>query len=365
MNNKEAYSLRRELLPSLADRLLQRHSLVAPTAISPQETLFAPVDRVDQIAWDYGNSLISPVAELFPPAEVLFEFDLSSRPPELHAPSPPAPTVLFGIRPCDATALRYLDDFFLRGDFVDSAYARRREATTLVVWACEQPASERCFCSCCEAGPVLDQGYDLQLVPVGDRVLVEVGSPQGAQMLDAARDLLEPADEWLMAKRDEQTEQLHQELSAVGNIPAAMRAVSGGSVPAECWDRLAARCMECGGCSMVCPKCTCFDVIDLYTGPQQGARLRAWDSCRLWGYSQEASGYNPRAAQADRTQRYAYHKLSHDYFQQYDAPGCVGCGRCLSVCLGGVDMEAMLAAIREAMPSGRRLSAVVGGDPTD
>jgi len=365
VNHSPVYSLKRELLPALASRLLESHSLVAPTWISPGEAIFATVDQPDQIAWDYGNSLISPVAELFPPAEVLFEFDLASRPPQLQTPPSPQPVVLFAVRPCDATALGYLDDFFLGGEFSDSAYARRREATTTVIWACESPASEHCFCSCCESGPVLEQGYDLQLVPVDDQVLVHIGSEKGTGLKETCADLLEIADELLLAQEKEQTEQLYQELSAQGNIPAAMRAISQGAVPEECWNSLAARCMECGGCSMVCPKCTCFEVIDLHTNPERGVRLRTWDSCRLCGYSREASGYNPRPERADRVTRYAYHKLSYACFQQNDTHGCVGCGRCLDVCLGGVDMPTMLQEIREAMPSGRRVSAAVGGNQAD
>ena len=46
------------------------------------------------------------------------------------------------------------------------------------------------------------------------------------------------------------------------------------------WDNVAARCLTCGNCTMVCPTCFCTNVEDVsdVTG-DHAERWRRWDSC--------------------------------------------------------------------------------------
>jgi len=100
------------------------------------------------------------------------------------------------------------------------------------------------------------------------------------------------------------------------------------------WEHLGLKCIQCGGCTFVCPTCTCFNVCDHSTGPGQGIRERSWDACLFGGFTREASGHNPRSTQALRLKRRHEHKLL-DYHRtdiQDGLCGCTGCGRCSDFC---------------------------------
>jgi len=53
---------------------------------------------------------------------------------------------------------------------------------------------------------------------------------------------------------------------------------------AKCWrnlEEIGNRCIECGGCTYVCPACTCFTVSDRQASANEVERVRIWDSCAL------------------------------------------------------------------------------------
>jgi len=126
---------------------------------------------------------------------------------------------------------------------------------------------------------------------------------------------------------------------------AALRKVTFDRVPERLWQEMGERCLGCGGCTFVCPTCSCFTVADAQAG-DAGERSRLWDSCLYETYTLEASGHNPRARRQHRVKARFFHKLSYQFARRNGVHGCVGCGRCVAVCLGGNDMPAVTAAIR-------------------
>jgi len=173
----------------------------------------------------------------------------------------------------------------------------------------------------------------------------------GQALADAWEDLLQPANDEMLALRDEQVQRTEEQLTTNAHMAAAIRRISAGSVPEGFWEEVGARCMGCAGCSLVCPKCTCFNVVDELLAERKGRRVRMKDSCRLAGYSLEASGHNPRPTQGDRARRWSYHKLSYRYLERNGQHGCVGCGRCAVVCMGCVDMPWVAQQVREVSRS--------------
>ena len=248
------------------------------------------------------------------------------------------------MRPCDVSGVLFLDHVFSR-DQEDIYYLRRRERSTLIALTCDDP-SESCFCVCADAGPFLKQGYDLQLTRLSDDYLAEVGSEKGAALVEAASDLFAAApDEMIHARRrmEEETESRFGDHKAY--FAAALRTGTCDRVPDTVWDEMADRCLECGGCSFVCPTCMCFLTADLDLG-DRGSRDRVWDSCAYECYAREASGHNPRAERKHRLKARFFHKLSHQFAKEAGAHGCVGCGRCVTTCMGTNDMPGVTAKIR-------------------
>jgi len=328
------------LLPA-ADRF------IAPLRGLHGDVLFASVDGPQDIELDFGNPIISPVSFVFPSHEVLLNYALrDGQPPETRRGDPPPSQVIFGIRPCDVAAIEYLDSFFLGGEFTDDVYAARREKTAIVAISCAGPQSETCWCTCSDAGPVAKSGFDLQLSPVAGTYLVEVGTERGAELASRVNGVLSACGEDLVEARNEQVERAWEQFERKGNLAAAMRWITRDQAPEQFWQELGARCLSCGSCSFVCPVCTCFDTYE-WAENGKGGRIRCWDSCRYAGYSLEASGFNPRADEADRAEHYAHHKLCYGTFEQQGRPGCVGCGRCVQVCLGQVHLPLVTEQIRE------------------
>jgi len=346
--NAERYSMLASKLREAAARLIPTVDVfIAPVTDRHDETFFVPVTDADEIVEQWRNSLQSPVSYLYPPRETLFEFDLTDAEPNLDFQLDERSRIIFGMRPCDTKAIGYLDNFLLGGDFVDTQYEARRRNTKLITMACAEPAFDTCWCGCSNAGPVAEDGYDVQLTPVENRLLVEIAEG-GEAIGEVWRDLLSPASERLVELRDEQAEQARESMVTQAHMGSAMRRVTAGSPPQEFWDDLGARCNSCGGCSLVCPKCTCFSAVDEMLSDTTGRRTRIKDSCRLRTYSLEASGHNPRALAADRAKRWSYHKLSQGYAERNGQHGCVGCGRCTQVCMGGVAMPYVALTVRKA-----------------
>jgi ferredoxin len=125
-----------------------------------------------------------------------------------------------------------------------------------------------------------------------------------------------------------------------------MRRISTSRVADALWDKMSDWCLECGGCNLICPTCYCFSVKDR-GGDGAWTRCRMWDSCQYAAFTLEASGHNPRPDRKARMKRRFFHKVSAQYYQRDDQVGCVGCGRCIQVCLGTTDMPAVVGAIRK------------------
>lgn len=290
------------------------------------------------------HSVISPVRHAYPQTQLLWRY--RTRPQmEVHPPPSPREIGIFGIRSCDVAAFRHLERFFSRKP-ADEIFMDAAERILLISITCAQPADGNCFCVCCDGGPFLESGFDIQLTDLGELFLLEVGSPKGETAVEKGKRFLEPAPDGAIRRRNELREAALHKFAITSHMATGIRKVTSRKVAESLWEEMAARCQECGGCSFVCPLCTCFDVSDHRESADSGRRERCWDSCHYAGYSREASGFNPRAEKASRFKRRFTHKLSYFCIQASGAHGCVGCGRCVSACFGGVDMPSVVNALR-------------------
>ncbi len=326
-------------------RLLERSEVVAPTTANGGDVTYAPVGSPDEVLWDFDNPLESPKRFVLPQTYPVAAIRRDGGHTRVQAAPEPPPRVLFNLRSCDVRAITLLRTVH-GADLPDAAFLRRLDALTLVSLGCAVPC-ELGFCPCCDAGPFLAQGHDLQLTDLGDEVLAEVGTPKGEALLAAAPQLFRRATMEAARRRADLEEAALRRLGEqTCHFASAMRRISTGRVAPELWEAFEDWCQECGGCNLVCPTCYCFSVKDRACDGGW-LRCRTWDSCQYPAFTLEASGHNPRPRRGDRIRRRFFHKASAQYYRRDGAVGCVGCGRCIKVCLGTTDMPAVVAAIRE------------------
>jgi ferredoxin len=265
---------------------------------------------------------------------------------EVSAPDRSAaarPRALLGVRSCDLAAIGIQDRVLLGRPAVDADYAARRADVIVVAVTCGFPAGT-CFCASMGTGPAPRTGYDLALTELLDgehRFLVASGSPRGAALLAAlptrvAEDADRVAGEQLVASS---VARMGRWLD-VGPVPAALR----GALEHPRWDDVAARCLSCGSCTLVCPTCFCTAVeetTDLVGA--SAARTRVWDSCFTPGFSYIHGGA-VRQTTRSRYRQWLTHKMS-TWVDQFGTPGCVGCGRCITWCPVGIDLTEEVGAL--------------------
>jgi len=255
---------------------------------------------------------------------------------------------IFGMRSCDVAGIGHLDRFYLDRDFKDIYYERLRQGLFIVNMACTVPGVDigpDCFCVCTDTGPAARTGFDLQLVDLGDRYMAVAGTPAGETLLSAPI-FHTGAPEDVTARRKVLGEARRSFADRTSWFAGAVRRVSAGAVSEETWEEIGNRCLECGGCTFVCPACTCFTVTDRVAGPDVYERVRVWDSCALAGFTRMAGGFNPRKAVHDRRNRRFFRKLSYYFVQRELSVACVGCGRCAAVCHGDIGMPSVVELLR-------------------
>ena len=91
-------------------------------------------------------------------------------------------SVIFGAKNCDVTSLKIQDFVFMEGVEVDYAYRLKREDMIIVSGDCID-YKEVCFCLALDILPYPTAGFDLNLSPVSEGYLVEVGSEKGGALI--------------------------------------------------------------------------------------------------------------------------------------------------------------------------------------
>jgi ferredoxin len=351
-------------LRAILDRLWQAgYTVVGPT-IAQGAIVLDEIRRLDQlpIGWtdeqEGGTYRLKPRSDgayfgyavgphswkkyLFPPRLSLFTLERTEDGFRMEPNQQPVPRYAFlGARSCDLHAIEIQDRTFLHGPYVDPHYRARREGMLVIAVNCGTAAAT-CFCTSMQTGPQVQRGFDLALTELDDSFVVEVATPQGAELLlglscrEAAGEDLGAAarvvrDTAASIERRMETHDLPDLL--YNNLEHAR------------WDDVAGRCLSCTNCTMVCPTCFCHSIEEVPDlDSQRAGRVRLWDSCFNPAHSHMAGGLVRPDIRA-RYRQWLTHKLA-SWIDQYGVSGCVGCGRCITWCPVGIDLTEEVAAIR-------------------
>jgi len=332
-------------LACFLDALREEYLVFAPRKVGTGDVVFDRWQPGEPVAFDFVNTLLPPKSLFFPVREALFAVH-GLRRPVLTPPVEQEPLAIFGLRSCDATALAFLNRFFGQRGFDDKTVTSRVRRALKMTLACHAPGPD-CFCVCCEGGPFLASGFDLQFTDLGEKLLVDIGTLSGSAAVEKAPASFVAATDEDRARKRALVEQVDRSFQRRSYIAGGMKLVSLGKIPEELWQTWAADCQGCGGCCFVCPTCSCFTITDAWRGEDEAERERSWDACLYEGFAREASAHNPRLARSERLKRRFFHKMSCQYVEVMGRHGCVGCGRCVAVCMGDLDISALLARIHD------------------
>lgn len=329
------------------EEIRSEHDLPIGHTDEQEGGLYRLKKRDDEARFGYTVGPQSWKRFLFPPSTMLMTARRTADGFTAEAPPDPPPRYAFvGVRACDLNAIEVQDRTFLKGPYVDPTYKTRREGAFIVVVNCGQ-AGRTCFCTSMGTGPKAKAGYDLALTEILEdgrhEFLVEAGSERGHEV--AAELSTRPAsqDDTDAAQRmvDRAVAQMGRSMDTTDIKHLLYR-----NLEHPRWENVAARCLSCANCTMVCPTCFCStveEVTDL-TG-DHSERWRRWDSCFTADHSYIHGG-SVRPTTLSRYRQWMTHKLA-TWIDQFDVSGCVGCGRCITWCPVGIDITEEVRAIRE------------------
>lgn len=366
--DRQAAVISRDDLPALLDAIRSRgYAVVGPVvrdgAIQPGELRSLddlPVGRRDEqspgsyrlhgrddsrlFGWAVGPG--SWKQWLFPSRERMWSADRTGGGFVVSVDDEPTKFAFFGVRPCELAAIAVQDRVFVEGAIPDRSYTARRADALMIAVDCGEP-SGACFCVSMGTGPRASPGYDLALTEIDDeaghRFLVRPGTEVGEQLLSEvphrsakARD--HSAAEAVLASAEQR---MGRELDTT-DLPALLER----TLESPRWDDVAARCLTCGNCTLVCPTCFCSDWVEVSDlSGDHVERWRRWASCFTLSFSTVHSG-TVRTSERARYRQWLTHKLG-TWWDQFGTSGCVGCGRCITWCPVGIDLTEEVRALRE------------------
>jgi ferredoxin len=295
----------------------------------------------------YGVGQQSWKQFLYPPRRQLWQARREGNGFQILPPDEdPVKFAFIGVHACDLQAIAVQDKVFLQGPFVDPHYRARREQAFILAVNCGHPCGTG-FCASMGAGPQAVSGFDLALTEIlqGEQhyFVITVGTEQGRQVISQI-----PHKKALAAEREAAARVISQAPGQMGRTldTTDIKALLFRNFENPRWDQVAARCLNCGNCTLVCPTCFCHTIEDSsdLTG-EQAERWRRWDVCYTVDFTYLHGG-SVRATPRSRYRQWLTHKLA-TWIDQFGVSGCVGCGRCITWCPVAIDITEEVRAIRE------------------
>jgi sulfhydrogenase subunit beta (sulfur reductase) len=338
---------------ALIEAVTRSGAFLAPAEIGeglmPRETAFRAVKASAEVSLGQVNTRLSVKGVFFPQREMLMRFEGGA---VGEVPVPTGRTVVFGVRPCDARSLLFMDKVFsgqagAPGNIThqDPYYLERRKNATVISLACDDPCGS-CFCTSVGGSPYGTEGADILASAASGvaSLLFEAVSEKGKAFLRDHAALFSPPGDDAGSARESRAAAAAATMAVLDL--AGLKEKADASFDSPAWEKITKICLGCGVCTYVCPTCHCFDITD-ETAAGRGVRNRTWDACQYPLYTMHASGHNPRPAKRARMRQRIMHKYSYTV-ETAGMISCSGCGRCVRQCPVNLDIRQMIAAIRDA-----------------
>lgn len=332
--------LEKDQLIPLLRKLRKENRLIAPVTNKHGDTLFSEINNIDTDRIDLQSQPQSSLKPFFlPQQEILAHYSVDDKGYNFTPPETARETIYFGVRSCDLTALLYMDLIFSK-PARDANYYDRRNRSLIITIGCNNPFTN-CFCEATNSGPYLDYGYDLQFIDLGSSYYVAAGRRKGADLLKKWGYFFREVEEEDQKVRYQLFLEARGRFSRNIQVSHACHKLQEEKVEETIWEKLSSRCYDCGGCAYVCPTCTCFSVDDMAIDNSHGTRVRSWDACTSSGFTRMAGNHNPTDRTRHALKQRFLHKLKYDY-EKHGKASCTGCGRCVGICFGGVDITSFI-----------------------
>ncbi|MCL2501045.1 MAG: 4Fe-4S dicluster domain-containing protein [Defluviitaleaceae bacterium] len=323
------YKITNDRLPELFARIAEEMPLYLPM----RGEINDGIAGVNLTRWsgDFASvdlqilkTILSPKGFFFPASEELYKAVLKDNTYEITPqPLTDRPFALFGVRACDAAAIKILDGVFI-GEATDEFYKARRDASCIITLACESLAAT-CFCGMFGINPA-EPGGDVSTWLKDNYLYWQPQTEKGERLTKKLGVFMETVE---VVKTDVEVHLYSNEINVndpSGGMPNPFTTLK--KVPdilslfiSPAWDELHRTCVACGTCTFLCPTCHCYDIADC---------RRNWDACLYPGFTQMAHG-NPRPTKKERFRQRYMHKLAY-HPQRHGVVACVGCGRCVAQC---------------------------------
>ncbi|MBA7666652.1 Anaerobic sulfite reductase subunit A [subsurface metagenome] len=289
----------------------------------------------------HRNTIIPPKAIFFPPMEEMFSFQKDKQSYHIELPSSNGQKqLIFAIRPCDANAMTILDKTF-EDAYEDPYYLSKRKNTVLVGLGCTKPY-DSCFCTSLGSSPTDSANVDLMLTDIGDEFLVEGITDEGRELMSMSSKL-EEATETDENRAKEARDAAYSKVIRQLDTKDIDKELLSSFEDQDFWEEIAAKCVSCGICTLLCPTCYCFDINDELI-KDRGIRFRSWDSCSFPVYTKMPME-NPRIEKWRRVRNKVCHKYEF-YPMNFDVIACTGCGRCIRLCPVNWDITQTLERVQ-------------------
>ncbi|MCG2724950.1 MAG: 4Fe-4S dicluster domain-containing protein [Elusimicrobia bacterium] len=262
--------------------------------------------------------------------------------------------IIFGVKACDLKAKIIMDEIYLKGVCSDPFYEFNNDNTIIFSSDCPYP-SDTCFCNVVGGKPYAeskDYLFDLNFSAMEKGCMVDIGTEKGDKIIASNARFFRDATSQETALREQIRKNAVVKLEDINSAYAGLKNLKLESVLKEKFDSLAWKefsqtCVQCGGCNNACPSCYCFyldENIEDKASDELAPKTRLWDACHYTSYGRVAGGANSRPHLYERFRNRYECKFNYRK-ENFGIYACTGCGRCVSVCPGKIDIRQVLVKL--------------------